>query len=150
MKYLGEDKNANECLKFIKENCIVERTLIDAYNIEIFIYTKEMREQIACIKGFLYDYNTKRNFGKFDDALHIKSLGTSKNFLRKGFATYLMKEAIKYGEYKKVKHITIHPRASILTISQEDLETFYKRFLFTYRFFFIKREKKLKFENVSD
>lgn len=148
MKYLGENTNEKECETFIKENCVVERTPIDSSSIKIVIYIKETKEEIACIEGFLYDYKTKCCYDKTKNALHICSLGTQKNFLKRGFATYLIKEVIKYGEIRKVKHITIYPMASTVTISQAALKTFYRKFLFTYRVLFIKQEKKLEFDNI--
>lgn len=150
MKYNGKDKNSIKCCEFINKYCVLERTPMEDDYIEIFLYTKEEKEQVACIIGFLYDYKSKSIFEEKTDAFHIKTLGTKDRFLQRGVATFLMKEAIRYAEYKKVKHITVNPSACTCTISQEDLEIFYKKFVFTYEILWFKKEKEIEFQIILD
>ncbi len=151
MKYRGKDSNLIECHSFIINECVVKKTPVKNYDfIEICIYTKVEHEKVASITGFLYDYNLQCSCGDTMDALHIKSLGTNKKYLRRGFATYLMKEAIKYGELKKVKHITVNPCASTYIISQNDLMSFYKKFSFYHKKFLFKEEIDIEFMTILD
>lgn len=150
MKYSGKDKESKKCMEYIRKCCVLKRTPIKNDYIEIYIYTNDEKERIACIKGFLYKYEMKNKYMGKNNAFHIKSLGTNKKYFKRGFATYLMKEAIKYAEYKKVAYITVHPYATTYIIKQEDLEDFYKKFTFTYNSLGIKKEKEIEFKSVSD
>lgn len=150
MKYSGKDKESKKCMEYIRKYCVLKRTPIEKDYIEIYIYTKDEKERIACIKGFLYEYEMKNKYRGKNNAFHIKSLGTNKKYLRRGFATYLMKEVIRYAEYKKVEYITVHPYASICIIKQDDLEAFYKKFTYIYKCFGIKKQKEIEFKIVPD
>ncbi len=150
MKYNGKDRESKRCKRFIRKYCVLKRTPIKKDYIEIYIYTNDEKERIACIKGFLYEYKMKNKYSGKGNAFHIKSLGTNRKYLRRGFATYLMKEAIKYAEYKKVAYITVHPYATTYIIEQEDLEDFYKKFTFNYGRFVSKEERKIEFKIISD
>lgn len=151
MEYSGKDLNKKKCKKYIKKSCIVKKNSFNAdVVINIEIIGKKKHNKIAKIEGFLYNYETLYYVEGEMNALHIKSLYTSDEYLRKGIATYLMKEAIKYAESKKVKHITTHPFADTCIISQEELEKFYKKFSFSYGRFPRKKREKIEFCIIAD
>ena len=143
-------KNSIKCFELIDKYCILDKSPIDENYIEIFIYTKNDKKKIAHMVGFLYNYKFEYAYGEKNSAFHIKTLWTHKGYLKRGIATYLMKEGIKYAEYNKVKHITVHPCACTHIISQEELERFYKKFLFDYKYIGFKRERGIEFKNILD
>lgn len=149
MNYKGKDLNRESCELFLKDFCTIEKTSMDENYLEIEVRDKKTRMMVAEIVGFLYNYKRKYSYGK-NNAFHIKTLGTMEEYERKGIATYLMKNALLYAEAKGVKHVTVHPSASTASISQEDLERFYKKFTFEYSCFLKRREKEIEFRIVAD
>lgn len=151
MAYSGKDLNREKCKKFIKKSCIIKKNSFDSdVVIKIEISDKKKHSKVAKIEGFLYNYETSCYLEGDMNALHIKSLYTCDEYQRKGIATYLMKEVIKYAESKKVKHITTNPYASTYIISQSDLEEFYKKFSFSYGSFLKKKWGKIEFRTIRD
>lgn len=150
MKYKGVDKHIEDCEAFINNFCCVKKEIREGVSIEIYINLKDENKQVGVVKGFFRERISGRKIKKYSNRFHIATLGVTSEYQRRGIGTYLMKEVIKYAESQNVKYITVNPVASTMVIKQEDLECFYKKFSFNYRYFGFLKEREIEFELVSD
>ena len=150
MKYNGADKHAEDSMEFIKNFCCVKKEVCEGVAIEIYISIKGENKQIGVVKGSFRERISGRMIKKYSNRFHIKTLGVTSEYQRKGIGTYLMKEIIRCVECQNVKYITVNPVATIVEIKQEDLEKFYKNFTFNYRHLGVQKERKIEFELVND
>lgn len=143
MVYLGDYKE-KQCMNFISKevNIIIDET--EDY-IEISLSRKETKELIGKITCFFYNYRNPYQY-KNSNSMHIKRLMVDSAYTRKGIGTYLVKEVILFAERKKYKNITVNPSAATWLISQEELEKFYKKFLFCTSL----RKKQIEFKIIID